>query len=106
MTLTIGILRERLAGETRVASVPDVVKKYKALGAAVCVETQAGSSCYLSDEDFGADTIAMSAAQVFSTAQVLLTVQPPSLDDINVMAPGTVLLVRSHPMPAASALRR
>lgn len=92
MTLTIGILRERLAGETRVASVPDVVKKYKALGAAVCVETQAGSSCYLSDEDFGADTIALSAAQVFSTAQVLLTVQPPSLDDINVMAPGTTLI--------------
>ena len=92
MTLTIGILRERLAGETRVACVPDVVKKFKTLGASVCVETQAGLSCYLRDEDFGADTIATSAAQVFSMAQVLLTVQPPSLDDIKAMTPGTVLI--------------
>jgi NAD(P) transhydrogenase subunit alpha len=92
MTLTIGILRERHAGETRVASVPDVVKKYKALGAAVCVETQAGSGCYLSDADFGADSIAPGAAQVLATAQVLLTVQPPSLDDIKAMTPGTTLI--------------
>lgn len=92
MTLTIGILRERLVGETRVASVPDVVKKYQALGAAVCVETQAGSPCYLRDEDFGANTIALSTTQVFSTAQVLLTVQPPSLDDIKAMSPGSVLI--------------
>lgn len=92
MTLTIGILRERHAGETRVASVPDVVKKYKALGAAVCIETQAGSGCYLSDADFGADSIAPGAAQVLATAQVLLTVQPPSLDDIKAMTPGTTLI--------------
>lgn len=92
MTLTIGILREHLAGETRVASVPDVVKKYKALGAAVCIETQAGYGCYLNDEDFDGNTVAMSAAQVFSTAQVLLAVQPPRVDDIHAMAPGTVLI--------------
>ncbi|TBR12782.1 MAG: NAD(P) transhydrogenase subunit alpha, partial [Rugosibacter sp.] len=92
MTLIIGIIRERLVGETRVAAVPDVVKKYKTLGAAVCIETQAGSGCYLNDEDFDANTIAMSAAQVLSTAQVLLTVQPPTLDDINAITPGSVLI--------------
>ena len=74
MAITLGVLRERATGETRVAVVPDVIKKLKALGVAVCVETQAGASCYLSDEDFGADTIALSTTQVFSTAQVLLTV--------------------------------
>ena len=92
MAITLGVLRERATGETRVAVVPDVIKKLKALGVAVCVETQAGASCYLSDEDFGADTIALSTTQVFSTAQVLLTVQPPSLDDIKAMVPGTVLI--------------
>lgn len=92
MTLTLGVLRERATGETRVAVVPDVVKKFKALGAAVCIETQAGAASYLADETFGADAIAASAAEVFVSAQIILTVQPPSLDDINAMMPGTVLI--------------
>ncbi|MFZ2628040.1 MAG: NAD(P) transhydrogenase subunit alpha [Rugosibacter sp.] len=92
MPLTIGTVRERAAGETRVALVPDVVKKFKALGAAVCIETQAGAASYLADETFGADTIAAGAAEVFASAQIILTVQPPSLDDINTMTPGTVLI--------------
>jgi NAD(P) transhydrogenase subunit alpha len=92
MPLMIGIARERMAGETRVAVVPDVVKKFKALGATVCIETQAGAASYLADDTFGADTIAASAAEVFAAAQILLAVQPPSLDAINAMTPGTVLI--------------
>jgi NAD(P) transhydrogenase subunit alpha len=92
MPLTIGTVRERAAGETRVALVPDVAKKFKALGAAVCIETQAGAASYLADETFGADAIAAGAAEVFASAQIILTVQPPSLDDINTMTPGTVLI--------------
>ena len=92
MPLTIGTVRERATGETRVALVPDVVKKFKALGAAVCIETQAGTASYLADAAFDADTIAASAAEVFVTAQIILTVQSPSLDDINTMTPGTVLI--------------
>ncbi|MCK9989226.1 MAG: NAD(P) transhydrogenase subunit alpha [Rugosibacter sp.] len=92
MTLTLGVLRERAAGETRVAVVPDVAKKFKALGAAMCIETQAGAASYLADAAFDADAIAASAAEVFASAQVILTVQPPSLDDIHAMTPGTVLV--------------
>ncbi len=92
MPLTIGTARERMAGETRVALVPDVVKKFKALGATVCIETQAGAASYLADDTFGADAIAASAAEVFAAAQILLAVQPPSLDAINTMTPGTVLI--------------
>lgn len=92
MPLMIGIARERMAGETRVAVVPDVVKKFKALGATVCIETQAGAASHFADETFGADAIAASAAEVFAAAQILLAVQPPSLDAINAMTPGTVLI--------------
>lgn len=92
MALTIGVVRESAAGETRVAAVPDVVKKFRALGAAFCIETNAGSASCLGDEDFGADAVAPSAAEVFAAAQVLLKVQPPSVDEINAMTPGTVLI--------------
>lgn len=92
MTLTLGVLRERAAGETRIAIVPDVAKKFKALGAAICIETQAGAASYLADAALGADAIAASAAEVVNAAQLVLSVQPPSLDAIHAMTPGTVLL--------------
>jgi NAD/NADP transhydrogenase alpha subunit len=58
----------------------------------MCIETQAGAASYLADAAFDADAIAASAAEVFASAQVILTVQPPSLDDIHAMTPGTVLV--------------
>ena len=92
MALTIATIRERAAGETRVALVPDVVKKYQALGATVCIETQAGAGSYLPDAAFGANAIAANAAEALASARILLVVQPPSLDDIAMMAPGSVLI--------------
>jgi NAD(P) transhydrogenase subunit alpha len=91
MALTIGVIRETLAGETRVAVVPEVVKKFKALGAGVCIEAGAGVGSFIRDEDFAAE-IAGSAADVLAQAQVVLKMQPPGIDEINAMMPGTVLL--------------
>jgi NAD(P) transhydrogenase subunit alpha len=99
MALTIGILRETLAGETRVAVVPEVVKKFKALGAGVCSETGAGAASFIRDDDFataGAQVVD-SAAAVLAQAQVVLCIQPPSPDAIRAMQPGTVLLGGLHP---------
>lgn len=99
MTLTIGILHETTAGETRVAVVPEVVKKFKALGAGICIETGAGAGSFIRDEDFAAvDAEAVgSAAAVLAQAQVVLCIQPPSLDVLRAMQPGTVLLGGLHP---------
>jgi len=91
MALTIGIVRERAAGETRVAIVPEVVKKFKALGAEVCIETGAGSGSFIGDEDFGASVLA-DAAAVHAAAQLVLRIQPPTLDEIASLQPGSVLL--------------
>ena len=92
MTVTIGIPKETAAGETRVAVVPEVVKKFAALGAEFCVETGAGAGSCLRDEDFGAARTAADAAAVYGASQVIFRVQPPTPAEIAAMQPGSVLV--------------
>ncbi len=97
MSLLIGVPRENARGEKRVAIVPDVVKKFKSLGADVCIEHDAGSGSFISDEDFNATRISANSADVFGEAQVLLKVQPPTPDEVKSMRSGAVLIGFLHP---------
>ena len=92
MPVTIAIPKETTPGERRVAIIPEVVKKFKALGAQFCVETGAGTDSSIRDEDFGADRIAANAAELYAQAQLVFKVQAPSLGEIAAMAQGSVLI--------------
>jgi H+-translocating NAD(P) transhydrogenase subunit alpha len=105
--MKIAIPRERMPGETRVATSPDVVKKFVGLGAEVVIETGAGDAAAITDAeltDAGA-TIASDAAAAVKDADVVVKVQRPLLDgDVNELAllkPGTVLVAHlaalTHP---------
>lgn len=97
MPVVIGVLKETGHGEKRVAVVPEVVKKFKALGAELCIEQGAGNGSFISDSDFGAAIIAASGNDVFAGSEVILKVQPPTLDEIRLMRPGTILIGFLHP---------
>jgi len=97
MPCVIGVPRETARGEKRVAVVPDVVKKFKSLGADICMERGAGEGCYFRDDDFGAASMVESGAAVFARAQVVFKVQPPTLEEIRLMQSGTVLVGFLHP---------
>ncbi len=100
MPTTIAIPKEMAPGEKRVAMTPEVVKKFKALGADFRVETGAGSSSSIRDEDFGADLIATNVTQLFApTPHQLLVfmVQAPSIEEIATLAPGTILIAFLQP---------
>jgi len=92
MPLIIGVPKETAAGENRVATVPEIVKKFKSLGADFCIQAGAGDKSFLRDEDFGAASIADSANAVSAQSQMIFCVRPPSIEDINAMQPGTVLV--------------
>ena len=91
MTVIIGVPKETVGGETRVATVPEVVKKFKALGAEFCIETGAGQASHFRDEDFGGN-IVTSATALADQSQVVFRVTPPSVEEINTFKPGTVLV--------------
>ena len=97
MPLVIGVPKEIAPGEKRVAIVPEVVKKFKALGADVCIERGAGAGSLFRDEDFGATSIAASSSEVFVQSRVIFKVQPPSPDEVRAMRPGAVLIGFLHP---------
>jgi NAD(P) transhydrogenase subunit alpha len=77
--LIIGVPREILAGERRVALIPAAVKGLVDAGLEVLVQVGAGESACFPDseyEDAGARLVA-EAAQVLGGADVVLKVQPP-----------------------------
>ena len=83
--IKIGVPKEMLSGECRVASTPEVVKKLVSKGYEVLVETGAGVGSHYSDDAYreaGAQIV--DAHEAFS-ADVVIKVRKPSLDEINSM---------------------
>ena len=81
--MRIAVLKERAAGESRVAATPETVKKFSALGATVAVEAGAGVGAGISDEAYreaGAEI--GSASDVLKGADIVLGVQAPDPSDI------------------------
>ena len=97
MALKIAIFGEVVAGERRVAIVPDMIKKYQALGAEVLVQSGAGLPAHYNDDSLTGAHIVSTAEELAALAEVVLCVQPPSLDRIAAMKPGSVLLGMLQP---------
>src|SRR5271169_385099 len=91
MALIIGVPKETIKGENRVALVPEVGLKFRSLGAGICMESGAGAGSHFRDEEFGEADIAADAAEVFAKSQVILKVQAPTVEEIREMLPDTVL---------------
>jgi NAD(P) transhydrogenase subunit alpha len=92
MPVTIGALRERAPGETRVALVPEIADKFAAAGARVLIERGAGVSAQFPDGLYKNVEWADSAESVMSAADVLLTVQPLSIAQIQSLKSSAVVI--------------
>lgn len=92
MAVTIGALVERASGETRVSLVPEVADKFAAAGARVLLERGAGVRAQFPDAGFQKAEWADSADAVLAQADILLTVQPPSLETIGRLKAGAVIV--------------
>ncbi|HEY4646017.1 MAG TPA: NAD(P) transhydrogenase subunit alpha [Steroidobacteraceae bacterium] len=82
MPVVIGAVREIAPNETRVAVVPEVAGKLIGLGARVVMENGAGTRAQFPDAAFKGVEFAASAPPVLAAADVLLKVQPPTVDEI------------------------
>ena len=92
MTVTIGVLKETVPKETRVALVPEIVAKYTALGANLLVETGAGDHSRIPDDLYSGAEFSPNPQGILSKADVLLTVQPLKEEDIDALNPGAVVI--------------
>ncbi|MBB5372093.1 Re/Si-specific NAD(P)(+) transhydrogenase subunit alpha [Acidocella aromatica] len=92
--MRLAVLKERRAGEARVAATPDTVKKLLALGVTVAVEAGAGIGAAISDEEFaaaGAEIVA-DAAAALAGAGIVFAVNAPDEAVRALIAPGTLLV--------------
>jgi len=98
--MKIGIPKERMPGETRVAASPDMVKKFVGFGFDVVIEKGAGEAAYFTDEEFkevGA-TIAKDAVATLKDADLVCKVQRPVTEEgkneLTLMKQGAILVAR------------
>ncbi|MCS7031426.1 MAG: Re/Si-specific NAD(P)(+) transhydrogenase subunit alpha [Gloeomargarita sp. SKYG116] len=98
--MRVAVLKEREAGETRVALVPETVRRLVQQGLAVAIEPGAGVAAYFPDEAYVA-----AGAEVFpdreallAEADVVLKVAPPQDSEVRLLRPGTVLVCFVDPL--------
>jgi len=78
--MKIAVLKEAAEGETRVAAIPETVKKFVALGADVAVERGAGDAASIPDADFEAAGAKLgSRADVLKGAGIILCINAADL---------------------------
>jgi len=103
----IAILKERAAGETRVAATPETVKKIIALGHEVAVETGAGTASSVPDGLYaGAGaSIAPDAKTAIGGADLVLKVRAPEADELAAARAGQGFVALMEPYGDAARVK-
>lgn len=108
--LTIGVPKEIMEHELRVAAIPATVKKLVAAGARVLIETGAGEGAHFHDEAYaeaGAEIVA-DCARLYAQADLVLKVKEPLFHtalgrhEADMMHAGQVLIGFLHPASPAN----
>ena len=92
--MVLAVPRESWPGERRVAATPETVTRLVGMGFEVWVEADAGLKAAFANEDYAkaGATLVSEPGTLWSAADVLLKVQPPSQDEADRLKPGCVLI--------------
>ncbi len=98
--MRLAVLKERRAGESRVAATPETAKKLKALGLDVAVEAGAGLASGFPDAEYAAAgaEVAPDAATALNGAAIVFKVRAPlgtgegAVDELSLIPRGALLL--------------
>jgi NAD(P) transhydrogenase subunit alpha len=104
--MKIGVLAETQPEERRVALVPDVAAKLVKLGFQVVVEMGAGVRAEFTDNAYCVVGVAIEADRrvVLGTADVVLSVQPPRLEDVAQLRAGALTISFLQPATQAAVI--
>ena len=103
--MIIGVPKEIMPGERRVAATPETVKAMKDMGLEVLVEKDAGEGAYFHDPEYiaaGAEIVA-DPSEIFDRADMILKVKEPqfnrnlNLQEVEMMNENQFLITFIHP---------
>jgi len=96
--MKIAVLTESTTGEMRVAATPETVKKFKALGAELAVESGAGRNASIADVDYeAAGAVIGNRESTLANADIILGVQGPMPEHLKGITPGAWLVAGLNP---------
>ncbi len=104
--MKIVVIAETHEGERRVALVPDIAAKLVASGFEVFVEVGAGEDAGFTDEAYrkAGVVVEIDRSKLLSIADVLLSVQPPNLEDVVIMRSGSASISMLSPASHTSII--
>jgi NAD(P) transhydrogenase subunit alpha len=105
MSVTIGALKESAPQETRVSLTPEIADKLAKEGARVILERGAGERARFPDSSYKSVTWADNAAAVLQSADVLLAVQPLTVEQIGQLKVSAVVIGFMQPHARAAEVR-
>ncbi len=92
MYVNVAVLKETQPHERRVALVPSIVAKLVKLGAKLHMQAGAADAIKLGDAAFNGVEVMANRHELVADADVVLAVQPPSLDVVEAMKSGAILI--------------
>jgi H+-translocating NAD(P) transhydrogenase subunit alpha len=94
-----GVVKETAPGERRVALVPDAIARLRPAGIDVLVESGAGDGAWLTDAVYAdAGAAIVSPAELYRSAEVILTVTKPSAAMVAQLKPGQAIVGMLAPL--------
>ena len=101
--MRIAVLKERRAGETRVAATAESIKKLIGLGHTVAVESGAGVTAGVRDEDYAAAGAKVGpASETLSGANIIFKVRGPDAAELATYPKGAGLVALLEPYAATA----
>ena len=90
--MKIGVIKETKSGEKRVAMTPDVARKLIKKGFEVVMETSAGEAAHFHNDEYRDAGVELTDRSTALSADIVLAVRRPTLDEVNVLSSGTVYI--------------
>jgi NAD(P) transhydrogenase subunit alpha len=105
--MKVGVPKEVATGERRVALVPDGVTKLGAASLSVSIQAAAGTEAFFSDDAYqkAGATIVAGARDLLGDADVVLKVQPPTLEEVALLKAGALLISFLQPSTNAEVVK-
>ncbi|MCB1789837.1 MAG: Re/Si-specific NAD(P)(+) transhydrogenase subunit alpha [Gammaproteobacteria bacterium] len=90
--MKLGIPKETVAGESRVATTPDIVKKLAAAGIEVLLERGAGDASHFVDDAFVEAGATLTDRATALGADIVAKVRKPDADQVSLMREGAIYI--------------
>jgi len=105
--MRLAVPKESTPGETRVAIVPETIKRMVAKKVDVSVETHAGERSFVRDEDYRAAgaTVETSADEMYAKADLVVQIHPPTIEQIAKLREGSTLISLLYPLTNMDLVR-